>query len=109
MEKLFSPMVGLHKKMCERKLPSSAEEGWLRESRKWHAATIERADGVVLVKKFDSVFEPTTRPRQIQGAFGPSFFMARPPLLSQGGEFWSPQFNARHPSTGSGRRRVVKR
>jgi hypothetical protein len=39
---------------AERKLPSSAEEGWMRGVKRRREATLARADGVVLTKSLIS-------------------------------------------------------
>ena len=64
----------------DQRLPSSAEEGWLREVR-MPRSDLSRADGVVLVRKSCILFTNTTpsAPSEVATRF---FLMSRPPLLS---------------------------
>src|SRR5438876_6877914 len=68
-------------------LPSLAKEGCLRPSRKFGAASIAGADGVVGSSHRLSVVERTTP--AAPSTEGDHLLMARPPLLGQGGEFHS--------------------
>jgi hypothetical protein len=63
------------------KIPSSAEEGWMRDQTKCSEATEIRADGVVLIK-FHQIRLTNTTPAAPTMWLRTFFLMSRPPLLS---------------------------
>ena len=69
------------KNLKAEQLPSSAEEGSLRGSRKSREASVARADGVVLVNH-RLFFDQHHPGRSFQRWLRDIFLMSRPPLLS---------------------------
>src|SRR2546428_13153240 len=73
----------------EVKLPSSAEEGWLRGLREYREATLARADGVVLVNNRTDSLDQHHPVRSVQRWLRDIFLdvASTPPLLRRGALF----------------------
>src|SRR5438876_12269594 len=81
----FGTAVFFHEKLPTTNREDRAKEGWLRPLRKSGEASLAGADGVVRSSTDDWKLNEPPRPRQSKE--GTIYWMARPPLLCQGGEF----------------------
>ena len=72
---------GVNELQVKGKVPSSAEEGWMRDQEKCAKPPEFAADGVVLIK-FNSNSLDQHHPVRANKVASHFFFMSRPPLLS---------------------------
>ena len=76
-----------HKELFSSRLsPLLSRGGVAAPSRKCREASLDGADGVVLIKKIYSWLNEPPRPRRIR-CLREILLMARPPLLRQGGDY----------------------